>query len=323
MTYRGAWLVAVIVGLAAMGSPPAEAETLAVFTKSAGNPIARAVRAGAEAVAKAHGLTVFHYIPTSPDNVPQQTALVDEALGAKRDAIVFTPVDVKAMVPVVQKINAANVPLVNVSDRLAGGSAVAFIGTDDYSIALETARTLLKAMGGKGNLVVLEGPDTIPTAAGRLRGFKDALKEFPDVKVVLSKNAMYARPAAADLLKTMLKLNPPPQVDGVLAANDAMAFGALEAFKEAKKKLPLIVGINASKEAVEFIKSGEMLASGDYNGLIEGCLGAEIAIRTLHKQPVPKEVLAKTAVVDKSNYQAYEVPAERRPCPTLESMAAK
>jgi ribose transport system substrate-binding protein len=323
MTYRGAWLVAVIVGLAAMGSPPAEAETLAVFTKSAGNPIARAVRAGAEAVAKAHGLTVFHYIPTSPDNVSQQTALVDEALGAKRDAIVFTPVDVKAMVPVVQKINAANVPLVNVSDRLAGGSAVAFIGTDDYSIALETARTLLKAMGGKGNLVVLEGPDTIPTAAGRLRGFKDALKEFPDVKVVLSKNAMYARPAAADLLKTMLKLNPPPQVDGVLAANDAMAFGALEAFKEAKKKLPLIVGINASKEAVEFIKSGEMLASGDYNGLIEGCLGAEIAIRTLHKQPVPKEVLAKTAVVDKNNYQAYEVPAERRPCPTLESMAAK
>ena len=105
MAYRGAWLAAVIVGLG-VGSPPAQAETLAVFTKSAGNPIARAVRAGAEAVAKAHGITVFHYIPTSPDNVPQQTALVDEALSAKRDAIVFTPVDVKAMVPVVQKINA-------------------------------------------------------------------------------------------------------------------------------------------------------------------------------------------------------------------------
>jgi ribose transport system substrate-binding protein len=227
------------------------------------------------------------------------------------------------MVPVVQKINAANIPLVNVSDRLAGGSAVAFIGTDDYGIALETARTLLKAMGGKGNVMVLEGPETIPTATARLRGFKDALKEFPDVKVVLSKNAMYARPAAADLLKAMLKVNPPPQVDGVLAANDAMAFGVIEAFKEAKKKPPLIVGINASKEAVDFIKAGDMLASGDYNGLIEGCLGAEIAIRTLHKQPVPKEVLAKTSVVDKTNYQAYEIPAERRPCPTLESMAAK
>jgi ribose transport system substrate-binding protein len=182
---------------------------------------------------------------------------------------------------------------------------------------------VLKAMGGKGNLVVLEGPDTVPSAVGRLRGFKDALKEFPDVKVVLSKNAMYARPPAADVLKAMLKANPAQQIDGVLAANDAMAFGAIEAFKDGKRKLPLIVGINASKEAVDFIKAGDMLASGDYNGLVEGCLGAEIAIRTLHKQPVPKEVMAKTAVVDKSNYQAYEIPAERRPCPTLESMATK
>jgi ribose transport system substrate-binding protein len=322
MKHHNAWLAALIVGLTPLLPCAAAAETLAVFTKSAGNPIARAVRAGAEAVAKANGFTVFHYIPTSPDNVPQQTALVDEALKAQRDAIVFTPVDVKAMIPAVQRVNAANVPLVNVSDRLAGGSAVAFIGTDDYSIALETARTLLKAIGGKGNVVVLEGPETIPTAAGRLRGFKDALKEFPEVKVVLSKNAMYARPAALDLLKAMLKLNPPPQIDGILAANDAMAFGAIEAFKDAKKKLPLIAGINASKEAVDFIKSGEMLASGDYNGLVEGCLGAEIAIRTLRKQPVPKEVMAKTAVVEKSNYEPYEVPAERRPCPTLESVAA-
>jgi len=183
--------------------------------------------------------------------------------------------------------------------------------------------TLLKAMGGRGNIVVLEGPDNIPTAIGRLRGFKDALKEFPDVKVVLSKNAMYARPAASDLLKTMLKANPNQQVDGVLAANDAMALGAIEAFKEAKKKMSPIVGINASKEAVDLIKAGDMLASGDYNGLVEGCLGAEIAIRTLRKQPVPKEVMAKTSVVDKANYQQYETPAERRPCPTLESMGAK
>jgi len=323
MTIRGAWFGTVIAGLACYAAAPAHAESLGVFTKSSGNPVARAVRAGAEAVAKEHGITVFHYIPTSADNVPQQTFLVDEALSAKHDAIVFTPVDIKAMVPAVQKVNAANIPLVNVGDRLAGGSAVAFVGSDDYSIALDTARTLLKAMSGKGNILILEGPETIPSATGRLRGFKDALKEFPEVKVVLSRNAMYARPAAADLVKALLKLKPVPQVDGVLAANDAMALGTVEAFKEAKIKLPLIVGINAGKEVVELIKAGDVLASGDYNGLIEGCLGAEIAIRTLRKQPVPKEVMAKTAVVDKSNYQAYEIPAERRPCPTLESMAAK
>jgi ribose transport system substrate-binding protein len=156
-----------------------------------------------------------------------------------------------------------------------------------------------------------------------LRGFKDALKDFPNIKVTMSKNANYARPVALDLFKTMLKLSNPPQVDGVLAANDAMALGVLEAYKDAKKKPPLIVGINGSKEIVELIKSGEILASGDYNGLVEGCLGAEIAILALRKQEAPKEIMAKTSVVDKSNVAAYETPVERRPCPTLASFTAK
>src|SRR5215468_9936335 len=249
MKHRPISIAAAITVLLPLGAISAAAETLAVFTKSAGNPIARATRAGADQVAKASGFMVFHYIPTSPDNPRQQSALVDEALAAKRDAFVFTPVDVKAMVPAVQKVNAAGIPLVNVADRLTGGESVSFIGTDDYAIALDTARFLLNAMGSKGNLIVLEGPDTIPSAAGRLRGFKDALKDASNVKVVLSKNALYARPAAADLLKAMLKAQPNLQVDGVLAANDAMALGTVDAFKEVKKPLPLITGINAGKEA--------------------------------------------------------------------------
>src|SRR5262249_49354691 len=212
------WLAAAVTIL--LPHSVAGAETLAIFTKSAGNPIARATRAGADQVAKANGMTVFHYIPTSADNARQQISLVDEALAAKRDAFVFTPVDVKALVPAVQKVNAAGIPLVNVADRLPRGQSVAFVGTDDYAIAVDTARTLLKAMDGKGNLIVLEGPDTIPTAVSRLRGFKDALKDFPNVKVVLSKNALYARPAAIDLLKAMLKANPNPELAAVLAPND-------------------------------------------------------------------------------------------------------
>ena len=321
MRYPSAWLAAAIT-LMPFGASLNAAETIAVFTKSQGNPVAKAVRAGAQTVFRAAGYIVFNFIPTSPDNVKQQTALVDEALKQKPVAVVFTPVDVKAMVPSVEKIVAAGIPIVNITDKLAVGPAIPFAGTDDYNVALDTARTLLKAMGGKGNLVVLEGPPTIPTAAGRLKGFQAALKEFPDVKVVLSKNANYARPVAADLLKAMLKLNPPPQVDGVLAANDAMALGAYEAFKSVNKKT-LIVGINASREVIDLIEKGEILASGDYTGLIDGCIGAEMALRLIKKQPVPKEVLAKTTVVDKTNFAPFQTPVDKRACPSFESIAGK
>ena len=93
MKHHGAWLAAAVTILLPLELCPAQAETIGVFTKAAGNPIARVVRAGAEAVAKANGVTVIQYIPTSPDNVSQQTFLAEEAVRSKMDAIVFTPVD--------------------------------------------------------------------------------------------------------------------------------------------------------------------------------------------------------------------------------------
>src|ERR1700752_3423132 len=111
MKHRPISIAAAITVLLPLGAISAAAETLAVFTKSAGNPIARATRAGADAVAKANGFTVFHYIPTSQDNAPQQIFLVEEALRQKRDAFIFTPVDIKALVAPIQKANAAKVPV--------------------------------------------------------------------------------------------------------------------------------------------------------------------------------------------------------------------
>ena len=56
-----------------------------------------------------------------------------------------------------QKINAAKIPAVNVTDRSSGGDFVAFVGADDYTIAKETGEALLKAIGGKGDVIILEG----------------------------------------------------------------------------------------------------------------------------------------------------------------------
>ena len=106
----------------------------------------------------------------------------------------------------------------------------------------------------------------------------------------------------------------------MLAANDPMAIGAAEALKAANRKA-LVVGINASREVIEFDKSGEILGSGDYNGFDQGCLATEIAIRNLRKQPTPKEIILKPIVMDKANYQDYGTPLEERRCPKVDSAA--
>jgi ribose transport system substrate-binding protein len=309
---------AVIATLAAAAPAPA-AETIATFTRNPSNSILRGVRIGAENAATALGAQAVHFIPRS-EAPSEQIGLIDDVIRSRPDAIVLAPFDSKAMVPAVDRLGAAGIPVTNVNERLTGGNVVSYVGTDDYELALATARYLVKAMGAKGNVVILEGPDNLPSSVARVKGFKDALKEFPDVKLVAAKSANYARIAAADVMKSFLRTY--PQIDGVLAANDPMAIGAVEQLKTANKTA-LVVGINAGKEVLDFIKSGDIRGSGDANGFAQGCLGVEIALRNLRKQPVPQELMLKPVVVDQSNYQHYETPMERRPCPTLDSVAAR
>ncbi len=292
-------------------------ETIAVFTKNLTNPHFQGVRVGAEKAAKALGAKVIQYVPTKPDSIPEQLSQVEDVIVKKPDAIVFIPVDYKALVPAVEKINAAGIPITVVTDRVAEGKFVSYVGVDDYTTALATGRALFKAIGGKGNVVMLEGVKGTLTNSDRVRGFTAALKEFPDVKLLASQPANYQRLAALQVMENLIESF--PQIDGVIGLNDAMAIGAIEALDGANRKA-VVIGINGSKEAVDLVKSGKLLATGDFHSFNQGCLGVEIAVRNLRKQPVPAELILKPMVIDKSNYKDFETPVEQRQCPTLADM---
>ena len=157
-----------------------------------------------------------HFIPRS-ESPADQLGLIEEVVRNKPDAIVFAPFDPKAMVPAVDKLNAAGIPVTNVNERLAGGKVVAYVGTDDYQLALTTARYLFDAMGKKGNVVILEGPENLPTSIARVKAYKDALKEFPNVKLLASKVGELRPPAggrrhaqlSADSIRRSTACSPP------------------------------------------------------------------------------------------------------------------
>lgn len=311
-------LALTLAGVTSMSVAHADGETIAVFTKNQTNPYFQTVRVGADVAAKTMNAKTLHFIPTKPDSIPEQLSQIEDVIVKKPSAIVFIPVDYKAMVPGVEKINDANIPIINVTDRSAGGKFSAFVGADDYSLGLETARYLLKSLGGKGKIVIIEGVKGSLTNVDRIRGFNDALKENPEAKLVASQPANYQRLQALQVMENLMQSN--PEIDGVLAANDAMAIGAIEALDGANRKAQ-VVGINGTKEAVDAIKSGKLLASGDYNGFLQGCLGTMIAIRSLRKEAIIPEIVLAPTVITKDNYQPYDVALETRACPTWEEGA--
>ncbi|TPQ35810.1 sugar ABC transporter substrate-binding protein [Cupriavidus pinatubonensis] len=302
-------------GVLAMPAAHADGERIAVFTKNQTNPYFQVLRQGADSAAKSMNARITHYIPTKPDSIPEQMSQIEDVIVKKADAVVFVPVDYKAMGPGVKKINAANIPVVNVTDRSDVGNFVSFVGASDYDLGLKTATYLFKTMGGKGNVVVLEGIKGSLTNVDRIRGVQDALKAFPGIKVVASQPANYQRLQALQVMENLMQSF--PKIDAVFAANDAMAIGAIEALEGANREA-LVTGINGTKEAIDAIKAGTLLATGDYNGFVQGCLGTMAAIRKLRGQPVRQDIVLPATVIDKTNYQPLDVPADKRACPRWE-----
>jgi ribose transport system substrate-binding protein len=292
-------------------------ETIALFTKNLTNPYFQTVRVAAQTAANEMDVELLNYVPTTADSIPEQMSQIEDAITKRPSAAVFIPVDAKAMIPGVEKFNAAGIPVVNLIDRADGGEFVSFVGCDDYTIALNTARFLFEKMSGKGNVVIIEGVGGSSNNQKRTAGFRKALEEFTNIRLLASQPANFQRSMALQVTENLLQAH--RQIDGILAANDAMALGAIEALDAANRKA-LVIGINGTKEAVDAVKAGKLLATGDCDGFLQGCMGMMSAVRRLRNLPVPKEVGFPIRVFNISDYEGADIPYESRMCPKWETV---
>ena len=291
--------------------------TIAVFTKNFTNPAYEAFRIAADQIGRGTGAKIMHYVPKQPDNVDEQKAMVEQVLKDRPDAVIFTPVDDVAMIPSVQKLNDAKIPVVLVTNPLPG-SFVTYIGADDFEIGYREARYLFEKLGGKGKIVVIEGVPAAPTNRERLRGYKRAFAEFPGIEVLGSGVGNYQQPDAKRVMEKFLAEH--RQIDAVLAANDGMALGVLEALKEANRT-SIVIGINGIVPAVKQIETGAILASVDFNMFKIGCTATRAAVRYLKREPLPEKVILPAEIIDKTNYKAWLVPVDQRTCPEWSEVA--
>jgi ribose transport system substrate-binding protein len=290
---------------------------IAVFTKNTTNPAYAAFRLAADQIGQATGARIRHFVPKQPDNVDEQKAMVEQVLKDRPDAVVFIPVDDVAMIESVKKLNEAKIPIVLASNPLPG-DFVSFIGADDFKIGYAQAKYLFDKLGGKGRIVILEGTAGAPTNRERLRGYKQALSETPGIQLVASGVGNYQQTDAKRVMGGLLQAH--AEIDAVLSANDSMALGALEALKDAKRNAT-VIGINGILPAVKKIESGELLASVDFNMFKIGCTATMAAVRHLKGEGVLDKLMLPAEVIDQSNYKAWLVPVEQRPCPTWDEIA--
>ncbi len=307
-------------GLAATPLPAAaEGENVVLFLKNITNPYWRAVRIGGEKAAKEHGLDLEIAAPTKPDNIEEQTRLVEDWIVKKPDAFVFVPVDYKAMVPTVQKVNEAGIPIINFSNKISDVDLVTYVGSDDFIIGYETAKHLFDELGGKGRVIYIDGVPAAITAQRRKAGFEKALEEYPDIELLTSQPANYRRLPAIQVMENLMQRF--PAVDAVMAANDDMAVGVVEALKAAgRADQTKVVGIDVIPDAAALIKAGDMYASADYSGHDQGYIAVTAAAKHLRGEPVPEEIILPVTIVTRENVDPWLLTPEEKPTPDWEKV---
>ena len=295
-------------------------KTIAVFTKNRTNPAYDAARIGAERTAARNGMRVLHFVPDKPDDVGQQIALVDQAIAARPEAVVFVPVHLTALDDSVRKLNAAGIPIVNILNRLATGRVVSFVGSDDYRLARDIAAYLFRHLGGKGDVMIMEGVPAAVTSRDRVRGFRDAAGEWPGIRIVATRVGDFQETTARKVMTEFLAEE--IHIDGVLSANDVMSLGAIAVLEAAGLKVP-VIGVNALPEAIVSIKAGKLLATVDFDALKIACIATEAAVRHLRGETVPSEIILPVQIVDRTNFQPWDRPLDERECPRWDEVVGR
>jgi ribose transport system substrate-binding protein len=198
---------------------------------------------------------------------------------------------------------------------------VSYVGSDDEVIGYEITKYLIKAMGGAGKMVHIDGVPAAITAQARKRGFDRALKEHPKVELLTSQPGNYRRLPAVQVFENIMQRF--TEIDGVFCANDDMAVGVSEALSSAGRAgKTKIVGIDAIPDGAAAISQGKVLATADFSGHDQAYLATTALVKHIKGEKVPKDIALPVVIVDQSNAKNWMEPIEVRAAPIWSKVVA-
>jgi ribose transport system substrate-binding protein len=267
------------------------------------NPFFVAMSKGAEEAAEKFGAKV---ITESGDyDLAKQTRQIEDFITKGVDLILLNAVDTKGIAAAVQQAKDAGIPVIAV-DVAAEGGVDATVTSDNYLAGKQAGEYVVEQLGGKGNVVILDGPP-VSAVIERVQGFKDVIKGT-DIKVIAEQNAEGSREKAQTLMETILQANGKGSIDAVFGINDPTAIGAMVATEQANREGEMFfVGVDGAPSAVEALNAGGDYAATpaqDPAGMIVKAV--EIGIKVLNGEEVDEVILVPVKLITQDNVADYK-----------------
>jgi ribose transport system substrate-binding protein len=276
---------------------------IAVVLKNFTNPFWLTHQKAAEQAGKDLKVDITVLAPTKPDNVEEQIRILEDLISKKVDAVVLAPANTQAIAAGVQKLNAAKIPVVYDNTRGPGGDFVAYIGADNVLVGRTMAEEMVRRMGGKGKLLVLEGLPGQQTADDRLKGVKEVLAKNPGIDYV-SQTGKWTLDEGRNVTENTLQRW--PDLKAILCIGGEMALGAVEAVKAADKEGKIIISsMDVYPAQVAAVQAGKVNFTISQAPQDQAYWSVVAAIRALNGEKVPQEIRTPVVIVTKENVDKY------------------
>ncbi|WP_330481031.1 ABC transporter permease/substrate-binding protein [Streptomyces sp. NBC_00724] len=261
------------------------------------NPFFVQMKAGAQAEAKDAGIDLT--VTDAQNDASQQANQLQNFTGAGMQSIIVNPVDSDAVGPAVRAANKAHIPVVAADRGVNKADTATLVASDNVAGGRLAAKALADKLGGKGDIVVLQGTAGTSASRERGKGFTEGLKAYPGIKVVASQPADFDRTKGLDVMTNLLQSH--PRITGVFAENDEMALGAVKALGSKAGKSVDVVGFDGTPDGLKAVAAGTLYASVAQQPKELGKIAVQNAVEAARGKHVDSTVKVPVKVVTEKN----------------------
>lgn len=283
--------VFLFVGLLLTSAVSAKELHFAVCLPTLDQPHFIAQRYGYEDEARKLGVKATIYDAGGYANLNRQIQQIEDATAAKVDVIILVSVSETGTIPAVEDAVKAGIPVINVNVMCNSPKIIARVRSDDSEIGRMAGEFLAKRLNGKGNIVMLPGKAGVSVVMMRAQGVKEALKKYPNIKILAEQYSELTRAVGMNIMEDMLQAHG-NAINGVYAVGEHLGMGAVQALDAAKRRDVTICAVDFSKDLEKALRDGKIAATITQQTILMGRMG----IRTAKDVAEGKKVTPMTFV---------------------------
>ena len=235
-------------------------------------------------------------------DISKQISQAEDLIAQNVDVIVLNPQDADGSAQVLDLAQEADIPVIEVNTETVRTDYLSFIGSYDVEAGEIMGEYVAEAIGGKGQVAILEGLMGQSPQLLRKEGIDNVLKDYPEIEVVSTLSADWSRDKAMAVTEDLLGKY--PDLVAIISENDDMAMGAVQA-AEAQERDLVIVGTDGIPDAVQAIKDGRMSASVLQDAVGQAQMAMDVAVKVAKNEEVEPEYLVPFQLITADNVDDF------------------